>query len=134
MSGLCTLCDTEVTFRPSDIEEEQLVAMFLDGGCGYAKWKGKNCIRQCARSDIQESRSQCQQLSRGKLDMLIMGKLVAFGNTIDNTYIEWRHAPSPRTRIHYSFHHQRKIVCLKTFLFLLAFGTKRVKTLQIFSG
>ena len=125
---LSALCDTKVTFRPSDIEEEQLVAMFLDGGCGCTKWKGQNCIRQCARSDIQESRSQCQQLSWGELDMLIMGKLVAFGNTGDKS-IEWRHAPTPRTRIHYSYHHQGKIVCLKTFLFLHAIGIKRLKNI-----
>ena len=129
LSMLSALCDTEVTFRPSDIEEEQLVAMFLDGGCGCAKWKGQNCIRQCARSDIQESRSQCQQLSRGELDMLIMGKLVAFGNTGDNTSIEWRHAPTPRTRIHYSYHHQGKSICLKTFLFLHSIGIKRLKNI-----
>ena len=129
LSRLCTLHDTEVTFRPTDIEEEQLVAMFLEGGCGCSKWKGQACVRQFTGSIIQESRSQCQQLSRGELDMLLMGQLVAIGNISDITSTAWRHTPTPRTRVHYSYHHQGKIICLKTFLFLHGIGIKRFKNI-----
>ena len=126
MSRLCTLCDTEVTFRPTDIEEDRLVTMFLDGGCGCSKWKGRNCVQQFSASVVQEFR---HSMSAAELYMLLMGQLVAFGDISDNTSTEWRHAPTQRTKIHYSYHHKGKTTCLKTFLFLHGIGIKRFKNI-----
>ncbi len=130
MSRLSTLCDdTEITLQPTDIEENRLVAKFFDEGCGCSKLKGQNCVQQFSASVVQEFRSQCQQLSRNELDMILIGQLEAFGDNSDNTSTEWRHSPTQRSRIHCSYHHKGKIVCLKMFLFLHDVGMKRFKNI-----
>ncbi len=129
LSRLCTLTDIEVTLQPSDIDEDRLVAMFIDGGCGCSKWKGKDCVLQFSASHVQECRSQCQQISRLELDMLLIGQLLAFGDISSGVSTESRHSPSPRVRIHYSYHHKGKSICLKTFLFLHGIGIKRLKNI-----
>ncbi len=122
MCRLVTLCGTGITLQPTDIEENNLITMllFFNGGCGCLKYKGNNCALQFSVSELQESRLQCQQLSHGELDMHLLGQWMAFGDISGNTSSEWRHSPTPRVRIQYSYHHRGKSVCLKTFLFVHA--------------
>ncbi len=61
--------------------------------------------------------------------MLLIGQLLAFGDVSSSVSTESRHSLSSRVRIHYSYTHKGRIICLKTFLFLHNIGIKRLKNL-----
>lgn len=76
---------------------------------------------------VQNDRSQCFQLTRKELDMLIFLLMSDYSET---TSTEWRHTPSMWSRIHCSFYHQGKSICIRTFLFLHTIGIKRYKNIS----
>ena len=43
-----------------------------------------DCVRQFSVSHIQEIIMQCQEISHGELDLIILGQLQAFGNDSDS--------------------------------------------------
>ena len=61
--------------------------------------------------------------------MAILGQLLASTNTSDVVAVESRHAEKERQRVHTTFSHAGKGVCVKTFRFLHTVGEKRLKNL-----
>ena len=88
----------------------------------------KNCIHQFSVKYIQDIRSQCFQLSRQELDILLFGQLLANADKTEITCTEWRHSPHVRSRMSCSYRHQGKSICLRTLLFIHTTGIKRFKT------
>ena len=122
--------DVGIDYRPVDVDEEKVISMFFENGCGCRKWKGKNCIHQFSVKYIQDIRSQCFQLSRQELDMLLFGQLLANADKTEITCTEWRHSPHVRSRMSCSYRHQGKSICLRTLLFIHTTGIKRFKNIS----
>ena len=61
--------------------------------------------------------------------MAILGQLLASTNASDMVAVESRHAEKQRQRVHTTFSHAGKGVCIKTFRFLHTVGEKRLKNL-----
>ena len=76
----------------------------------------KNCIYQFSVGHIQEVRSQCFQLARQELDMLIFGQLFAHADNSETTSTEWRHTPTRRSQMRCSYYNQGQCICMQMFL------------------
>ena len=79
---------------------------------------GKNCSTLFDAEQLQKNRFEANELSRGELDMIILGKLAAFSR-LDST-----------RQHHAHFLHGGQRVCKKTFLFLHDIGYARLKNLM----
>lgn len=119
------LRDIYPELRQCDEKEEQLVAQFVSGGCGCSK----KCSSYFSGDHVRDMRDQCSSLSHTELDMAVLGQLTALTNTDDNVVTESRHKERVRQRIHRTFYHAGKIVCIKTFRFLHAIGETRLDNL-----
>ena len=126
LHNIHTVSDVEISWRPCDLDEEKLVSQFCSTGCGCRR----KCSCQFSLDHIRNYRSECFDLTRGHLDMAILGQLAAFVNTSDKVVVESRHSPKEREKAHTTFYHAGKIVCAKTYRFLHTIGNKRLKNLQ----
>ena len=73
--------------------------------------------------------SWCAELTRGELDMAVLGQLMASTDTSLSVSTVARHPEAERQRSYTNFLHQGKSVCTRMFLFLHTIGTKRLKNL-----
>ena len=114
---------------PTETQENELVASFVNAGCGCKLWNGSNCSLQFSKSDIESERLSCFALSRCELDMALLGQIMAKSNTSSNTSTTSRHSPVSRQKTYTKYFHQGKVVCPSMFRFLHAIGTMRLKSL-----
>ena len=129
-TALSRLASIDFDLRPDDIDEEKRVLSFFYDGCGCSKWEGKNCIQQFSPAHVSDVRLQCLQLTRGELDMLIFGHLLAHADNSETTTAEQRHPPRKCSRMYLSYYHHGKPICMKTFLFMHTVGIKRLKNVS----
>lgn len=115
---------------PSEIKEDELVSLFMRGGCGCRKGGGgKQCCTQFSREYFLSVRQSCAELSRSELDLVILGQLHAFTNQSPGVVTASRHAAQERERPNTLYFHQGKQVCMKTFRTLHTIGEMRLKNL-----
>ena len=114
-----------ITDLHTDLVEGDFVSNFMSVGCGCVK----RCWRQFSLEYVTSVRSGCTELTRGELDMAILGQVMASTNTRAMVSTVARHREAERQRSHTSFSHQGKAVCTRMFLFLHTIGMKRLKNL-----
>jgi hypothetical protein len=112
-----------------DDMEDKLVSEFMRSGCGCTKDKGKPCSQLFSPEYVKSVRASCVELTRGELDMVILGQLVACMNTSATVSTAARHKESEREKSYTSFTHQGKPSCARMFRFLHGIGEKRLKNL-----
>ena len=98
---------------------------FISRGCGYVK----RCSLQFSLEYVTSVRRRCAELSRGELDMAILGQVMASTNINVTVSTVARHQEAEQQRVYTSFSHQGKPVCTQMFLFLHTIGTKRLRNL-----
>ena len=99
-------------------ESDTTIPRFMTDGCVCEHNNGQPCSNLFTAEQLQESQLECKELSRDKLDLVILGKLVAFLR-VDKA--------RPQQRAH--FLHEGQKVCKNTFLFLHGIGEMRLKNL-----
>ena len=124
LNGLRTTTETTVTPLFTDVIEERLVSEFMTSGCGCAKAKGQPCLRQFSPEYVKSVRESCAELTRGELDMVILGQLMASVNTSTTVSTTARHEASEREKSYTIFTHQGKPICTRMFRFLHGIGNK----------
>ena len=112
-------------------EETALIQRFLSEGCGCDLANG-SCSSTFTTESIESYRSECSELSRAELDMVILGQISAFTNTstLSVNSTKHRHPAASRQRPYMLFWHGGRRVCKKTFLFLHTISDKRLRNLQ----
>ena len=127
MVAVRTISDEVISSRPTDQVEGELISTFLTSGCGCKKAGGKACSSQFSTEYLTSVRASCLELSHGKLDMAIMGQLIARMNT---SPVVTRHKEVEREKLYTTLFHQGKPVCLRMFQFIHAVGKKRLRNLM----
>ena len=102
---------------------------FMTSGCGCAKAKGQQCLRQFSPEYVKSVRESCAELTWGELDMVILGQLMASVNTSTTVSTTARHEASECEKSCTIFTHQGKPICTRMFRFLHGIGNKRLKNL-----
>ena len=123
LQNLPSAHDIQVQLRPCDTTEDVMVAQFASAGCGCSK----KCSSQFSVEYIRDMRAQCYDLTHTKLDMALLGQLVASTNTSGTVVVESGHLGKERQRVYTTFYHAGKVVCGKKFRFLHTIGSKRLK-------
>lgn len=106
----------------SDKLETDTVRHFMAKGCGCQRFSGRQCSLQFTTEHVLEVRSQCLELSRSELDMVLLGQVMASMNVSDTVVTESRHRETTRERPRTSHSHQGKAVCAHMFRFLHTVG------------
>ena len=101
-----------------DAETDPRIQGFLSSGCGCRLNDGRPCSNLFDTEKLETCRLEANELSRGELDLVIMGKLAALSRSDRDL------------RKHTGFLHGGKRVCKKTFLFLHDIGEKRLKNVM----
>ena len=119
-SGLSREVEVPTEQRAIDLAEVSTVKEFCSRGCGCAM----ACTSKFSLQHIELTRANAAQLSRGELDMAIMGQVMAFTScsqaTLNST--RHRHKPKQRQKNRMVFDHNGYQVCRNTFLFLHKIG------------
>ena len=114
--------------RAIDLAEVSTVKEFCSRGCGCAM----ACTLKFSLQHIELTRANAAQLSRGELDMAIMGQVMAFTScsqaTLNST--RHRHKPKQRQKNRMVFYHNGYQVCRNTFLFLHNIGKFRLDAIK----
>ena len=121
-----------VDYQMDDIEEERKVKEYAQNGCTCLQGGSGPCCRMFSESHYQEYRSYCFEMSKGELDMLIIGQISCLTNTSDLTRhsTHHRHKLAERQHAFSQLRHKGLPVCLNTFIFLHTIGIKRYKNLK----
>ena len=119
-SGLSREVEVPTEQRAIDLAEVSTVKEFCSRGCGCEM----ACTSKFSLQHIELTRANAAQLSRGELDMAIMGQVMAFTScsqaTLNST--RHRHKPKQRQKNRMVFYHNGYQVCRNTFLFLHKIG------------
>ena len=120
--------EMHIEHRAIDLEEQDKVEHFYLNGCGCAS----ACVRQFTLQHISLTRANTAQLSRGELDMVIMGQVMALTHCsqIPQNTTKHRHQLKQRERNSMAFYHNSLGVCRSTFLFLHNIGEFRLKAIR----
>ena len=110
-------------------EEREAVGKFLCDGCG-CDLIGGSCSTFFSTDSMESYRRDCSELTRGELDMALLGQLAAFTNNSAGTthFTRYSHPYSSslsRQKSYRHFWHGGQRVCRKTFLFLHNISEKR---------
>ena len=101
-----------------EIEHDVQVRSFLAAGCGCHFNKGQPCSTNFGTEQVETCRLEANELSRGELDLVILGKLAATCRLDD-------------TQRQYSvFLHGGHRICQKMFMYLHDIGYKRLRNLM----
>ena len=109
------------TLEPVDTEdrrETELFAQFLASGCTC----GRPCMSQFTQDHVLDSWRDCQELSRDKLDMVVLGQLHGSMNLSESCGPNHKHKAAQRQRSSVAYTHRGKPVCAKVFRFLHGVG------------
>ena len=131
-SILRAINEGEVDFdlRPEDTHEYAATNQFELDGCSCALGPdGSPCCQIFTVSHYREYRSQCLEMLRDQLDVLLLGQLAALTNTSDMC-VRAKHQPKQRQRKYSPLQHQQVRVCSKTFAFLHAVGKKKLDAIK----
>ena len=79
---------------PTEMQEKDLVASFVNAKCGCKLWNGSKCSLQFSKSDIESARLSCFALSHSELDMVVLGQIMAKSNTSSSISTTSRHLPA----------------------------------------
>ena len=114
------------------VEERQKVLDFFTKGCGCAIFKDRPCSGMFNYEYIYDFRSQCAELTRAELDMMLLGQLSALTDTSEQSAnsLVHRHSPASRQRSYTHFLHRGKRICRNTFLFLHNISAKKLKNIK----
>ena len=117
------------------VEERQKVLDFFTKGCGCAIFKDRPCSGMFNYEYIYDFRSQCAELTREELDMMLLGQLSALTDTSEQSAnsLVHRHSPASRQRSYTHFVHRGKRICRNTFLFLHNISAKKLKKAAFFN-
>ena len=74
---------------------------FVREGCGCELLRGSPCYRQFSTSHYQEMRNYCAQLDHDALDLAVMGQIMAFTSTSEET----KRRKTERKKCTVIFHH-----------------------------
>ena len=118
--------------RKEDENETDVIKTFSSSGCGCQLQDGGQCSSSFLEAHFAEYRSNCLELSKGELDILIMGQIYAFTNRSIHTLhtLRHRHSEEERKKEYSTFRHQGLLVCRTTFLFLHTIGLRRYEALK----
>ena len=124
--------DFDVVCEHSTSEEleTKTIGEFMAMGCGCQRNNGQQCSQQFTSDYVREARLSCMELSRGELDMAILGQVMAARNVSATVVTESRHLPTTRELQRTSYRHQGKAVCASMFRFLHTVG-KRDSLLRV---
>ena len=114
--------------RAIDLAEVSTVKEFCSRGCGCAM----ACTLKFSFQHLELTRANAAQLSRGELDMAIMGQVMAFTSCSQTTLnsTRHRHKPKQRQKNKMVFYHNGYQVCRNTFLFLHNIGKFRLDAIK----
>ena len=120
-----------VDYRMVDIEEERKVKQYAQNRCTCHQGGSGLCCRMFSESHYQEYRSYCFEMSKGELDMLIMGQISCLTNTSDLTRhsTDHHHKFEEQQHVFSQMRHKGLPVGLNTFIFLHTIGIKWYKNL-----
>ncbi len=59
-----------------DQREYDTIQTFLDDGCGGSGHKGRLCSERFTLNDVLHFRSDCSEMTRAELDLVILGNSV----------------------------------------------------------
>ncbi len=112
-----------------DQTEHDRIQTFLDGGCGCSGHNSIVCSERFSPNDVLEFRSDCSEMTRAELDLVILGKLSAsmsvIGGLVGRLH---KHLDTPRIRGHIAYAHQGWPIgwpiCSSMFRFLHTVGKK----------
>ena len=125
--------DVEIEFRDIDKEEERVTAEFARTGCSCKMGKGGTpCCLIFTKEYYDHHRSQCFELSKNELDLVILGQMTAAENSspIVLNSTAHRHPLKERERNYMNFFHKGHRICRNTFLFLHTIKIKRFRALS----
>ena len=115
-----------ITHPSTDVQERDLITNFLSTGRGCVI----KCSSQFTTEHVTSVRASCTELSHSKLDMTILGQLMAFVNTSSIVSTAARHKED-ECKAYTSFSHQGKpIYHIWMFRFLHSVGSKQLKNLM----
>jgi hypothetical protein len=115
--------------RECEISDNNLVHNFLEKTCLCRKWDGKACSQQFSEKYVTDIRLSCKGLTKPELDMFVMGQLVAFSHSGDETSTN-KKTPHERKRWYCNFRHQGKSICQDMFRLVNGIGTKHLRNLS----
>ncbi len=105
-----------------DETEHGGIHTFLEKGCGCL---GK-CSERFSPNDVLQLRSDCRELTRTELDLVILGQLSASMSVIGGLVgRKHKHLDTPRVRSHIAYAHQGLPICSSMFRFLHTVGKKK---------
>ena len=92
LTGIDAVADEVIiTSLQSDLDERETITAFMNLGCGCRLVNKKACSEQFSLEYVASFRASCVELSRGELDLAIMGYLVAGMNTSSTVSTVSRH-------------------------------------------
>ena len=100
------------------------IELFLDEGCGCSGHKGLLCSERFTPNDVLQFRSDCSEMTRTELDLVILGKLSATMSVMGSVGREHKHADRLRVRSRTAYAHQGWPICASMFRFLHTVGKK----------
>ena len=117
----CEFCDI-------DQREVEKVEEFCRKGCGCSL----NCAANYTWRHYLATRSNAQQMNRSKLDMAVMGEVMAFtfSSDVPLKLSRYRHRLNNRQRNASVFFNHGLQICKKTFLFIHNIGDFRLRALR----
>ena len=74
----------------TQVDQDPDLSAFLEKGCGCKRSKGKPCYSLFSQDHYESMRMQCRELSRDKLDLVILAQIAALLAHTSNTI-----APKP---------------------------------------
>ena len=113
-----------------EAEESLCIQSFLTTTCGCSVHDGRPCSANFSIDHYLDVRGQCKELTRGELDMALLGHLTFTSSHTCRT-TTYRHPSSaPRQHSYTTFMHGGVKVCRKTFVFLHSISEKKLKNLK----
>ena len=113
-----------------DVEEEDKVANFTQSGCGCTLYNGGPCSTAFTPDHLSSIRSQCQELDRSSLDLVLLGQIMATNS--QSSLLQRSHQKSAtRKKTRMSYYHQGIQICRTTFLFLHGIGKRRLDNVRV---
>ncbi len=104
--------------------DQSKIELFLDEGCGCSGHKGLLCSERFTPNDVLQFRSDCSEMTRTELDLVILGKLSATMSVMGSVGREHKHADRLRVRSRTAYAHQGWPICASMFRFLHTVGKK----------
>ena len=92
--------------------------------CGCTRlYKGQSCSSLFTPEYYHEMRASCAEMTKGELNNIVMGQIMALTNNDDTTWpASHRHPDKQREQAKIMYYHKAHPVCWKTFAYLHGIG------------